>query len=93
MTLTQNDRRETVLVDEDGMEHNIHIFHCTEDLDEIREDLWTPYVVFEQATNFPVIHLLTAPNEYEALSIVFDHILEAGDTPTELSGHRIEKII
>ena len=47
---------------------NVHKWHNEPNL----EDVYYPYIVFEQCTNFPFIHFITASSEDEALSTVYE---------------------
>ena len=46
----------------------VHKWHNEPDL----KDVYYPYIVYEQCTNFPFIHFITASSEDEALSTVYE---------------------
>jgi len=54
----------------------IHVVHCVESLDELKEDTATPYIVAEEFSNFARIHLLTSWSEDEALQTIDEYIRE-----------------
>jgi hypothetical protein len=53
-----------------------HIIHCSESLYEIKQDSAKPYLVAEECTNFPRLHLLTSWSEDEALQDVATYLQE-----------------
>jgi len=75
MTLKENKKNEIIFVDKFG-ENSIHIIHCSKTIEEIKEDSATPYIVAEEATNFPRIHLVTNFSEDEALQQVDEYLRE-----------------
>ena len=75
MTLKENEQNEIIFVDKFG-ENSIHIIHCSETIEEIKEDVATPYIVAEEATNFARVHLVTDFSEDEALQQVDEYLRE-----------------
>ena len=61
------------------IENKIHVIHCSETIEEIMEDLYAPYIVYEQVTNFPRLHLVTAWSKDNALQEVYEYLLEKED--------------
>lgn len=57
-------------------EETIHIIHCAETLEELKEDVATPYIVAEECTNFARIHLVTDFSKEEALQQVDEYLRE-----------------
>jgi len=53
-----------------------HIIHCSESLYEIKQDSAKPYLVAEECTNFPRLHLLTSWSEDEALQDIATYLQE-----------------
>lgn len=47
---------------------NIHKWHNEPNL----EDVYYPFIVFEQCTNFPFVHFIYASNEDDALMEVYE---------------------
>jgi len=76
MKLHKNKHDELVFSDRLSECNTIHLVHCCESLEEIKEDIWEPYLVAEECTNFPRIHLLTAPSEDEALQAIDEYLRE-----------------
>lgn len=74
-TLETNEHNELVAVGKFG-EETIHIIHCGETLEEIKEDVAKPYLVAEECTNFARIHLVTDFSEDEALQQVDEYLRE-----------------
>lgn len=86
MTLQENEHNEIVFVDKFG-ENSIHIIHCSETIEEIKEDVATPYLVAEEATNHARVHLVTDFSEDEALQQVDTYLREEeGVEETHLIG-------
>jgi len=54
----------------------IHVIHCVENLKELKEDVATPYIVAEEFSNYPRIHLITSWSEDEALQSIDEYIRE-----------------
>lgn len=79
MKITTNENNEIVFKDRFG-ENTIHFIHCSEDLQEIKEDTAKPYIVAEEFTNFARIHLVTDYSEDEALQQVDEYIRENENT-------------
>ena len=68
-------------------EETIHLIHCSETLEEIKEDIAKPFIVAEECTNFPRIHLVTDFSENEALQQVDEYLREQeGVEETHLIG-------
>lgn len=57
----------------------IHMFHCSKTLEELREDVATPYLVAEECGNFARVHLLTEFSEDEALQKIAEYLREKED--------------
>ena len=53
-----------------------HVIHCGESLYNIKQDSAEPYLVAEECTNFPRLHLLTSWSEDEALQEVAEYLQE-----------------
>ena len=53
-----------------------HLIHCGESLYNIKNDPATPYLVAEECTNFPRLHLLTSWSEDEALQDIATYLSE-----------------
>jgi hypothetical protein len=86
MTLKENEHKELIFIDKFG-ENSIHIIHCSETLEEIKEDCATPFLVAEEATNFARVHLVTDFSEDEALQQVDEYLREKeGIEETHLIG-------
>ena len=75
ITLEQNEHNELIFVDKFG-ENSIHIVHCGDTIEDIKEDVATPYLVVEEATNFARVHLVTDFSEDEALQRVDEYLIE-----------------
>ena len=54
----------------------VHVIHCAETLSDIKQDIYDPYLVGEECTNFARLHLLTATSEYDALETVAEYLSE-----------------
>ncbi len=68
-------------------EETIHIIHCAETIDELKDDVATPYIVAEECTNFARVHLVTNFSEDEALQQVDEYLREKeGVEETHLIG-------
>ena len=74
-TITQNDKGQFKLNTKWGSE-TIHLIHCSETLEEIKQDVATPYIVAEEATNYPRLHLVTDFSEDEAFQQVDEYLRE-----------------
>ena len=86
MTLKENEHNELVFIDKFG-ENSIHIIHCSDNLEDLKEDVATPYLVAEEATNFARVHLVTDFSEDEALQQVDEYLREKeGIEETHLIG-------
>jgi hypothetical protein len=75
MKLTTNKHDEIIAISKFG-EETIHIIHCSDTIEGIREDVATPYIVAEECTNFARIHLVTDFSEDEALQQVDEYLRE-----------------
>jgi hypothetical protein len=53
-----------------------HVIHCSESLYEIKQDTAAPYLVAEECTNFPRLHLLTSWSLDDALQEVATYLQE-----------------
>ena len=73
--IIQNEHNEIELISKWGRE-TIHLIHCSETIEEIREDVATPYIVAEESTNFARLHLVTDFSEDEALQQVDTYLRE-----------------
>lgn len=77
-TLKTNDKNELVAVGKFGDE-KIHLIHCSETIEELKEDVATPYLVAEECTNFARLNLVTDFSEDEALQQVDEYLREKED--------------
>lgn len=59
------------VMDGDGIE-TIHIFHGPETMQDVRDDIYQPFLVFESVSNFSRLHLVMALSEHEALETITD---------------------
>jgi len=76
MKLIQNIHGELRFTDKFSDDNTIHLVHCANNLEDIKEDVWSPYIVAEECTNFARIHLVTAPNEDVAAQDVAEYLQE-----------------
>ena len=76
MKLITNEHNELRFVDRFSDDNTIHLVHCADNLEDIMEDVWSPFIVAEECTNFPRIHLVTAPNEDVAVQDVAEYLQE-----------------
>ncbi len=53
-----------------------HVIHCSDNIIDLREDVANIYIVAEESTNFPRIHLLTDFSEDEALQQISNYLFE-----------------
>ncbi len=87
MKLYQNEHNELKFSDKFSDDNTIHLIHCAETLDEIKEDVATPYLVAEECTNFARVHLVTNFSEDEALQQVDEYLREKeGEEESHLIG-------
>jgi hypothetical protein len=87
MKLYQNEHNELKFSDKFSDDNTIHFIHCAETLDEIKEDVATPYLVAEECTNFARVHLVTDFSEDEALQQVDEYLREKeGEEESHLIG-------
>ena len=61
-------------------EESIHIVHCSENIEELKEDCANIYLVAEECTNFARVHIVTDFSEDEALQQVDEYLREKEDT-------------
>ena len=81
-----NTHNELVAIGKFG-EETIHLIHCAETVEELKEDIGNIYVVAEECTNFARVHLVTDFSEDEALQQVDDYLREKeGVEETHLIG-------
>ena len=86
MRLKEDKHGKIVYVDTFG-ESAIHMIHCSETIEELKEDSATPYLIAEECTNYPIVHLVTAFSEDEALQQVDEYLREReGVEETHLIG-------
>ena len=65
----------------------IHVFHCSENLEDLREDVANLYVVAEECTNYARLHLVTDFSKDEALQQIDEYLREEeGVEETHLIG-------
>ena len=76
MQLKEDEHGRLYIVGKYGPESDIHLVHCNETLAEIKEDVARAYVVAEEATNWPRLHLVTDFSEDEALQQVGQYLRE-----------------
>ena len=76
MKLHKNKYDEIVFKDEFSNENSIHIIHCGETIEEIKEDVAMPYIVLEESTNYARVHLVTDFSEGEALHQIDQYLRE-----------------
>ncbi len=87
MKLYQNEHNELKFSDKFSDDNTIHLIHCAETLEEIKEDVATPYLVAEECTNFARVHLVTDFSEDEALQQVDEYLREKeGEEESHLIG-------
>ena len=87
MKLYQNEHNELKFSDKFSDDNTIHLIHCAETLEEIKEDVATPYLVAEECTNFARIHLVTDFSEDEALQQIDEYLREKeGEEESHLIG-------
>ena len=73
-------------------DESIHINHTHDTLEDFQEDIWSPYMVAEECTNYARIHLVVASDEDHALEQVDEYLREKeGEEETHLIDvHRLE---
>jgi hypothetical protein len=76
--LKANSHNELVAIGKFG-EETIHIVHCGETIEDLKDDVATPYIVAEECTNFARVHLVTNFSEDEALQQVDEYLREKED--------------
>jgi hypothetical protein len=57
-------------------EDAIHTNHTYDTLKDFRDDIWAPYMVAEECTNYAMVHLITASSEDHALEQVDEYLRE-----------------
>jgi hypothetical protein len=57
-----------------------HIIHCSNNITDLKNDVANIYIVAEECTNFPRIHLLTDFSEDEALQQISNYLFEIEQT-------------
>ena len=57
-------------------EECIHVVHCSNDINDLKEDCENLYIVAEECTNFAMTHLVTAFSEDEALQQIDEYLRE-----------------
>tara|TARA_R110000822_G_scaffold306394_1_gene432645 strand:- start:165 stop:446 length:282 start_codon:yes stop_codon:yes gene_type:complete len=81
-----NTHNELVAIGKFG-EETIHLIHCAETVEELKEDIANIYVVAEECTNFARVHLVTDFSEDQALQQVDEYLREEeGVEETHLIG-------
>jgi len=55
---------------------SIHLIHCSNSIEDLKEDACNIYMVAEECTNFARVHLLTDFSEDEALQQVDSYLIE-----------------
>ena len=73
--IIKNDKGQIVYQSKYGNE-TIHLIHCSETIEEIKEDTATPFIVAEEVSNFARLHLVTDFSEDEALQQVDEYLRE-----------------
>ena len=77
MKLTKSEHNnKLVFIDSYGHENPIHLIHCNNTIEEIKEDVYDPYMVAEEAGNHSRNHLVTASDEYNAIEQVVEYLRE-----------------
>jgi len=76
--IEENEQGKLIAVSKYGQE-TIHIIHCSDSLEELKEDTAKPYLVAEECTNFARVHLVTDFSEDEALQQVDEYLREKED--------------
>jgi len=71
---TENNK--LIILNSSGHSETIHVNHTSEDINDIKEDVYKPFAVAEEVSNFARIHLLTAANENEALQAIDEYLRE-----------------
>ena len=73
--ITENEYNEIIAVGRFG-EETIHVIHCADNIEDLKEDVANIYLVAEECTNFPRVHLVTDFSEDEALQQVDEYLRE-----------------
>ena len=60
-------------------EEAIHVIHCSDNEEDLKEDCANIYLVAEECTNFARIHLVTDFSEDEALQQIDEYLRENED--------------
>tara|TARA_R100001463_G_scaffold71356_1_gene125175 strand:- start:1073 stop:1357 length:285 start_codon:yes stop_codon:yes gene_type:complete len=81
-----NNKNKLVAIGRFG-EETIHLIHCSETIEGLKEDSATSFIVAEECTNFARVHLVTDFSEDEALQQVDEYLREKeGVDDTHLIG-------
>ena len=81
-----NSHNELVAIGKFG-EETIHLIHCAETIEDLKNDVANPYIVAEECTNFARVHLVTDFSKDEALQQVDQYLREKeGIEETHLIG-------
>ena len=75
MKLAENKNGKLIVIGKYG-EETIHLNHTSETISDIKEDVFSPYLVAEEATNFARNHLVTATSIDDALERIDEYIRE-----------------
>jgi hypothetical protein len=87
-TLTKTDG--VFNVSDGETEETIHINHVPEYTEIIDDEYSDFFVVYEQVSNYPRLHLVNAMDSNEAQSIVIDYVqYEESDYPSILDVHQL----
>jgi hypothetical protein len=85
-TIKENNKGKLVAIGKFG-EETIHLIHCSDTIEELKEDIANIYIVAEECTNFARVHLVTDFSEDEALQQVDEYLREKeGIEETHLIG-------
>jgi len=57
-------------------EETIHLVHCSEKIEDLKEDIANLYIVAEECTNFARVHLVSDFSQDEALQQVDEYLRE-----------------
>ena len=73
--IKETEHKQIVAVGRFG-EETIHLIHCSDNLEDLKEDVANLYIVAEECTNFARVHLVTDFSEDEALQQVDEYLRE-----------------
>lgn len=73
--ISTNEHGELIAIGKFG-EETIHVIHCAETIEELKEDSYDVYLVAEECTNFARVHLITESSKDEALQKVDEYLRE-----------------